>query len=83
MAIATTQNDDSYRPQTSVQCVFSLQELQMCKCHEVSYQLLIELHDYVVLVVLNAQRYYLKKDKPKPTTPCPPKKQLPNRRLGL
>lgn len=76
MAIAIMQNHDSYRPQASVQCIFSIQELQMCKRHQVAYQLLIELHDYVILVVLNAQKHYLKTSNPKTTTlPHPPKKQ--------
>lgn len=61
MAIAITQNHGSYRPQASVKYIFSIQELQMCKRHQAAYQLLIQLHDYVVLVVLNAQRHYLKK----------------------
>lgn len=69
------QNHDSYRPQASVQYIFSIQELQMCKRHQVAYQLLIELHDYVILVVLNAQKHYLKTTNPQTTTlPHPPKK---------
>lgn len=63
MAIAITQNHNPYRPQASVKRIFSIQELQMCKRHQVAYQLLIELHDYVLLVVLNAKRHYLKKKK--------------------
>lgn len=88
------QNHDSYRPQAPVQYIFSIQELQMCKRHQVAYQLLIELHDYVILVVLNAQKHYLKTTNPQTTTlPHPPKKpnnkkkkptpKQPNRRWGL
>lgn len=73
MAIVIMQNHNSYRPQTSVKCIFDIRELQMCKGHQVANQLLIELCDLAVLVVLNAQRHYLKKNKTKPNPNPTPK----------